>query len=96
MHAIREPPVPRLVDVLLERRILVCVGSGGVGTTTPAAALALAAARMLASVVYLTSPRDPAVFGAVGFAMAAVAITAGWNPALRALRTDAVTALRAD
>ncbi|MDB4957332.1 MAG: adventurous gliding motility protein [Myxococcales bacterium] len=35
----------RLASVLLERRIIVCVGSGGVGKTTTAAALALAAAR---------------------------------------------------
>src|SRR5690606_37310127 len=33
--------VPNLVDVLLERRIIVCVGSGGVGKTTTAATLAL-------------------------------------------------------
>src|SRR5215510_2765761 len=58
MHAIREPPVPRLVDVLLERRILVCVGSGGVGKTTTAAALALAAARRGKRTLVLTI--DPA------------------------------------
>jgi anion-transporting ArsA/GET3 family ATPase len=58
MHAIREQPVPRLVDVLLERRILVCVGSGGVGKTTTAAALALAAARRGKRTLVLTI--DPA------------------------------------
>src|SRR6476619_1129474 len=58
MHAIREQPVPRLVDVLLERRILVCVGSGGVGKTTTAAALALAAARRGKKTLVLTI--DPA------------------------------------
>jgi anion-transporting ArsA/GET3 family ATPase len=58
MHAIREPPVPRLLDVLLERRILVCVGSGGVGKTTTAAALALAAARRGKRTLVLTI--DPA------------------------------------
>src|SRR3954466_8973030 len=51
-------PVPRLVDVLLERRILVCVGSGGVGKTTTAAALALAAARRGKRTLVLTI--DPA------------------------------------
>jgi anion-transporting ArsA/GET3 family ATPase len=50
--------VPRLVDVLLERRILVCVGSGGVGKTTTAAALALAAARRGKRTLVLTI--DPA------------------------------------
>jgi len=50
--------VPTLADVLLERRILVCVGSGGVGKTTTAAALALAAARRGKRTLVLTI--DPA------------------------------------
>lgn len=49
---------PRLVDVLLERKIIVCVGSGGVGKTTTAAALALAAARRGKKTLVLTI--DPA------------------------------------
>ncbi|MCX5745926.1 MAG: AAA family ATPase [Proteobacteria bacterium] len=48
----------RLVDVLLERKILVCVGSGGVGKTTTAASLALAAARRGKRTLVLTI--DPA------------------------------------
>src|SRR6185436_592043 len=51
-------PVARLADVLMERRILVCVGSGGVGKTTTAAALALAAARRGKRTLVLTI--DPA------------------------------------
>ena len=51
-------PSLRLVDVLLERRILVCVGSGGVGKTTTAATLALAAARRGKRTLVLTI--DPA------------------------------------
>ncbi len=59
MRAIREETVTsRLVDVLLERRILVCVGSGGVGKTTTAATLALAAARRGKKTLVLTI--DPA------------------------------------
>lgn len=50
--------VPRLIDVLLERRIIVCVGSGGVGKTTTAATLALAAARRGKRTLVLTI--DPA------------------------------------
>jgi anion-transporting ArsA/GET3 family ATPase len=49
---------PKLVDVLLERRIVVCVGSGGVGKTTTAAALGLAAARRGKKTLVLTI--DPA------------------------------------
>ena len=54
------PPVPspRLLDVLLERRIVVCVGSGGVGKTTTAAAFGLAAARRGKRALVLTI--DPA------------------------------------
>ena len=48
----------KLVDVLLERKIIVCVGSGGVGKTTTAAALALAAARRGKKTLVLTI--DPA------------------------------------
>jgi anion-transporting ArsA/GET3 family ATPase len=48
----------RLVDVLLERAILVCVGSGGVGKTTTSASLALAAARRGRRTLVLTI--DPA------------------------------------
>jgi anion-transporting ArsA/GET3 family ATPase len=60
LRVIRERPVPaiRLLDVLLERRILVCVGSGGVGKTTTAATLALAAARRGKRTLVLTI--DPA------------------------------------
>lgn len=50
--------MPKLVDVLLERRIIVCVGSGGVGKTTTAATLALAAARRGKRTLVLTI--DPA------------------------------------
>jgi len=48
----------RLIDVLLEPRILICVGSGGVGKTTTAATLALAAARRGKRTLVLTI--DPA------------------------------------
>jgi anion-transporting ArsA/GET3 family ATPase len=51
-------PSTGLLDVLLERRILVCVGSGGVGKTTTAATLALAAARRGKRTLVLTI--DPA------------------------------------
>jgi anion-transporting ArsA/GET3 family ATPase len=48
----------RLEGALLERKIVVCVGSGGVGKTTTAAALALAAARRGKKTLVLTI--DPA------------------------------------
>jgi anion-transporting ArsA/GET3 family ATPase len=48
----------RLLEALLERRIVVCVGSGGVGKTTTAAALSLAGARRGKRTLVLTI--DPA------------------------------------
>ena len=45
-------------DVLQQKRILVCVGSGGVGKTTTAAALALESARRGRRTLVLTI--DPA------------------------------------
>ena len=56
-------PVPRLdIDTVLDTaRIIVCCGSGGVGKTTTAAALALRAAERGRSVVVLTiDPGPPA------------------------------------
>src|ERR1051325_10421291 len=58
----------RLVDVLLERRILVCVGSGGVGKTTTAAALALAAARRGKRTLVLTIDPERRLANALGLA----------------------------
>ena len=47
-----------IATLLQEKRLVVCVGSGGVGKTTTAAALGLAAARMGRRVLVLTI--DPA------------------------------------
>jgi anion-transporting ArsA/GET3 family ATPase len=51
-------PAAGLLDVLRERDIIVCVGSGGVGKTTTAATLGLAAARRGMKALVLTI--DPA------------------------------------
>ena len=49
-----EGPVPSIERILLEKRVIVCCGAGGVGKTTTAAALALAAARKGRRVLVLT------------------------------------------
>jgi len=57
---------------------------------------AAAAARSLASLLYGTSPLDPAAWAGVVFLLAAVAALACWLPAWRAARIDPAITLRAD
>jgi predicted permease len=59
-------------------------------------ALALAAAKLVESMLYHTSARDPSVLIAVSIALLLVAVGACLVPAWRALRVDPATALRAD
>lgn len=56
--------------------------------------MALAAGRLLASVVYQASPHDPIVFVSVGGILALVGIISCWAPAQRSLRIDPMIALR--
>jgi predicted permease len=56
--------------------------------------LGILAARVLASIVYEASPRDPLVLTAVVVAMALVGLLATWIPAQRALSIDPAMLLR--
>jgi predicted permease len=56
----------------------------------------LAVARLVASLLFETSPSDPAAFAASAAILAAVAALAGYVPAHRASRVDPMTALRAE
>ena len=56
--------------------------------------LALAAGSVLSAVIFGASATDPQVFCAVGIALLAATGTAGLGPTLRAVRTDAMSALR--
>ena len=60
------------------------------------AAAALLAGRWLAPLLYLTSPRDPIVFGVVAITLLSASLAAVLLPARRATRVDPVIALRAD
>ncbi len=56
---------------------------------------ALGVSRLIAALLYDTSPVDPAAFGITALLLIGVAAIAGYLPALRASRVDPSTALRA-
>jgi predicted permease len=58
--------------------------------------ISLALARLIASLLYATSPTDPATFTTTALALILIAILAGAIPALRAARIDPMSALRTD
>jgi putative ABC transport system permease protein len=59
-------------------------------------AAALAGARLLESLLYAVSPRDPGVFSLTAATLLAVALLACWIPARRAARLNPVDALRTE
>ena len=56
--------------------------------------LGILASRVLASIVYSATPRDPLVLAGVILAMMLVGLVATWIPAYRALSIDPITLLR--
>lgn len=56
--------------------------------------LGILASRVLASIVYQATPRDPLVLGGVVLAMALLGLLATWIPARRALSVDPMVLLR--
>jgi ABC-type antimicrobial peptide transport system permease subunit len=75
---------------LLLRDTLPLVGTG----LLLGAAGTLALGRLVASILFELSPRDPATLAAAGFVLSAVALLAGYVPARRAGRLDPIAALR--
>jgi predicted permease len=59
-------------------------------------AMGMASARLLASIVYQATPRDPWVLGGVGCTMALAALVSAWIPARRAISVDPIRSLRHD
>jgi ABC-type lipoprotein release transport system permease subunit len=58
--------------------------------------LGILAGRVLASIVYQATPRDPVVLAGVVLAMAALGLLATWIPAQRALSVNPLILLRED
>ena len=56
--------------------------------------LGILASRVLSSIVYQATPRDPLVLGGVVLAMALLGLLATWIPAQRALSVDPLILLR--
>lgn len=67
---------------------LLAIGSGS------GLILGVLASRVLASIVYQATPRDPAVLAGVVVAMALIGLVATWIPAQRALSLDPAALLR--
>ena len=75
------------------------VRQGGLVTLTGIAAglgAALASSRLIESLLYDVSPRDPVVFATAILALLAVALIACWLPARRAARVSPVEAMRTE
>jgi putative ABC transport system permease protein len=75
------------------------VRQGGIVTlagTITGLATALAASRVLGSLLYEVSERDPGVFTTTTLALLAIALLACWLPARRAARLNPLDTLRAD
>jgi ABC-type antimicrobial peptide transport system permease subunit len=84
----RDGDILRLVLGLGARFALAGVAVGSV--------LALVAARWIQPLLFQQSARDPLVFGVVGLLLIAIALLASGAPALRAMRADPNTVLRAE
>jgi ABC-type antimicrobial peptide transport system permease subunit len=56
--------------------------------------LGILAGRVLASIVYQATPRDPLVLGGVVLIMSLLGLLATWIPAQRALSVDPLILLR--
>jgi putative ABC transport system permease protein len=78
-------------------RLIIGQGMGlAIGGAAVGVAGALAAARVIKSLLFSVEPRDPLTFTTVPLLLLAVALVACYLPARRALRVDPLVALRAE
>src|SRR6266403_995881 len=78
-----------LLRLVLSRGLALTAGGVALG-----AAVALGLTRLLGSLLYKVSPRDPLAFGSAFVVMTIAALVACFLPAWRAIRTDPARALR--
>ena len=82
---------PRDVLALVTRQGMMLVAAGLV----LGLAIAIAASRVIASLLYQVAPTDPATYVTAGVLLVVVGVVACYVPARRASRVDPTTALRA-
>jgi ABC-type antimicrobial peptide transport system permease subunit len=81
----------RVVSMVVRRGLILAAVGVALGT-----AGAWAMARVLQSLLFGVSARDPMTFAAVAALLGAVALLASWLPARRAARVDPLVAMRAE
>jgi ABC-type antimicrobial peptide transport system permease subunit len=78
-------------------QLIVAQGMGlAVGGAVLGVAAAFGSARLMQSLLFSVSPRDPFTFAAVPLVLIAVALVACYLPARRAMRVDPLIALRSE
>jgi ABC-type antimicrobial peptide transport system permease subunit len=81
----------RVVGMIVRQGGIVALGGIAVGL-----AAAVASSRLIESLLYGVSSRDPGVFATTTLTLLAVALLACWLPARRAARLNPLEALRID
>lgn len=79
----------QVLAAIFSRTIVLCAVGILIGATGT-----LFASRLLSSILYGVSPRDPTAYISALVLMIAVSLLACWNPASRAIRTDPARTLR--
>ncbi|WP_420236734.1 FtsX-like permease family protein [Telmatobacter bradus] len=80
----------------VQRQALRCGVLPAVAGLAVGVPLAIAASSLLRALLYGTGPQDVLFFALVGAVLLGLALLAGWLPARRAARMDAMTALRCE
>jgi putative ABC transport system permease protein len=80
-----------IVKLIVGQGMMLALGGAVLGIT-----VALASARVMQSLLFSVSPRDPVTFAAVPLVLIAIALVACYLPARRAMRVDPLVALRSE